>query len=150
MTEVDEKYKRAAELVYGHNAKMHEFCIKLQAEYGKWLVSSLFVLHGAAIGGLVFKAAQTSPPAYLLAVWWFVVGLVLALATGFSAWWNFTFLAERYYRWADYRMLTDREFWPKPEEGRGIDATLWVAVTTGVLSVACLLVGAASVACSWK
>ena len=150
MVDEDDKYKRAAELVYEHNTEMHEFCIERQAEYGKWLTSSLFIMHGAAISGLLFKAPHGAPPVYLFAVWWFVIGLVLALASGFSAWWNFTFLADQYNRWADHRMLTDRARWPEPVPSRAIDATLWIAVVTGVLSVGCLLGGAASVACSWR
>lgn len=145
----DDNYRRSAEVVYDHNTKMHEFCIKMQADYGKWLISSLLFLHGAAIGGLLFKAVDKNPPPYLFAVWWFVIGTILALAAGFSAWWNFTFLAERYNKWADYRMLTDRAYWPESHSTHGIDATLWIAVVTGVLSVACLLGGALSVACTW-
>ena len=73
MTDDTDHYKRAAEIVYVQNRQMHEFSLKMQAEYGKWLVSSLLFLHRAAIGGLLFKATGASAPVYLLGLWWFVL-----------------------------------------------------------------------------
>ena len=150
MGEADKDYEKAAELVYEANREMHKFSIEMQGHYGKWLISSLLFLHGAAIGGLLSKWAKDSPPPFLNALWWFVIGIILALAAGFAAWWNFTFLAQRYWEWADFRMLNDRAFWPKAEQSRAIDGTLWCAVICGVLSVVCLFAGAAFVACSWR
>jgi hypothetical protein len=86
MADEDDHYGHAAEIVYVQNRQMHEYSLKMQADYGKWLVSSLLVLHGAAISGLLFKGSAGNPPPFLHAITWFVIGVVLALATGFSAW----------------------------------------------------------------
>ncbi len=110
----------------------------------------MLFLHGAAIGGLLFKSSGAAPPPYLHALWWFVAGIVLALIAGFSAWWNFTFAAEHYNRWADVRMLSDRSYWPKPDHGCAVEVTKWIAIVAGVLSVSCIVGGAAQVACSWR
>lgn len=150
MEDNSDSYRRAAELVYVQMREMSEFALKMQGEYGRWLVSSLLFLHGAAIGGLLFKVSNGNLPPYFDALWWFLSGILLALVAGFSAWWNFTFVAEQYYEWADVRMLTDSECWPKPGPNYAVKVTLWIAVIAGVLSAGCLIGGAAHVACSWQ
>lgn len=150
MANEDDAYRRAAEIVFVQFQKLNESSLKMQGEYGKWLVSSLLFLHGAAIGGLLFKWSGGSAPPYLYALWWFVFGIVFALATGFSAWGNFTFAADLYNRWADVRMLTNRDHWPQPSTSCAIKATMWIAILTGVLSTICIVGGAAHVACTWR
>jgi hypothetical protein len=145
----DEEYKRVAEIEFNRLRDMQEHSMKVQSEYGRWLVSSLLFLHGAAIGGLLFKTGNNGVPPYLSALWWFVGGIVLALAAGFAAWWNFTFAAQTYFKWADYRMLSDRAYWPKGEADPRIGWTLRVAVAGGLLSVACLIAGAGWVVSKW-
>lgn len=151
MADADDSYRRQAEIVYVQMRQMHEFSLKMLGEYGRWLISSLLFLHGATIGGLLFKASGTGgPPTYLNALWWFIAGIVFALAAGFSAWWNFTFAAEQYHRWADVRMLSDKTYWPGPSSNCAVEVTKWMAVIAGVLSVGCIVGGAAHVACAWR
>jgi hypothetical protein len=89
-------YKETAKLAYESLLEMRRLSYAAQADYGKWLISSIFLMHGAAIGGLAFKAGATGAPTYLSAVMWFVAGLVLALASGFATWCNFTLAAKEY------------------------------------------------------
>lgn len=150
MANEDDSYRRVAEIEFNRLLELHEFFLKMMGEYGRWLVSSLLFLHGAAIGGLLFKSGFNGVPPYLHALWWFVGGIVLAISAGFSAWWNFSTAATIYYRMADYRMLNDRNFWPRDHSGfRIVTATKWIAVISGVSSVACLVAGAAYVVASW-
>jgi hypothetical protein len=138
MADEDEAYKRSAEVVYNQLRHAHEFSLRTLTEYGKWLISSLLFLHGAAIGGLLFKWSGTGPPPYLASLWWFVLGVVFALGAGLSAWWNFTLAAEQYERWADHRMLNDRTYWPTPKSNSWIDGTRWCAVGAGIGGAACV------------
>lgn len=145
----DEHYKRAAEIVYVQMRQTYEFCLKMQSEYGKWLISTLLLVHGAAIGGLLSKA-PASAPSYLHALWWFIFGIVLALGSGFAAYWNFTFAGQHYLKNSDYRMLNDRSHWPADNFGKGITTTMWLAMACGIASVVCLIAGAAHVAYTWN
>jgi preprotein translocase subunit SecE len=63
---------------------------------------------------------------------------------------NFTFAARQYHQWADFRMLTDKTYWPQSTQNGAVEATLWIAVVTGILSVVCLLGGAVAVLCTWR
>ena len=146
----DANYRRVAELEFNRLLELHEFSLKMMGEYGRWLISSLLFLHGAAIGGLLFKSGFNQVPPYLNSRWWFVGGIVLAMGAGFAAWFNFSKAAEIYYLRADYRMLTDRTFWPKAATGASfVTTTKWIAIMCGVFSVVCLIGGAAYVAASW-
>lgn len=146
---MSDTYKEHAKEIYERMVEASRFSAEKQADYGKWLVNTLWLMHSGAIAGLLFKASATSPPPFLGALWWFVSGIALAFAAGFAAWWNFTFAYKQYERWADPSMLNDASKWPKDTDPR-ITATMWVAVTCGVISVFCLLAGAAAVYCSWR
>jgi hypothetical protein len=150
MNSGDETYKKSAETVYTQIRQMQQFAMQMQGEYGKWLISSLLFLHGAAIGGLLFKVTSEHPPAYLSALWWFVAGILLALASGFATWCNFSFVADQFERWADHRMLIDRTYWPAEQAGNSIDVTRWVAILCGILSASCILGGSFTVVCMWR
>jgi hypothetical protein len=145
----DQKYLRAAELVYARMERLYEIDLKMQGDYGKWLISSLLFLHSAAIGGLLFKASGVTAPPYLYALWWFVGGIIFALGAGFSAWWNYTFSMEVYAEAADVRMLTDQARWPKWEKIKRIETTMRIAIGAGFISLFCLVCGAANVCYLW-
>jgi len=137
----DEEYKRQAQLVYDHMKTMHEFSLKMQSEYGRWLISTLITLHTAAIAGLFYKTLDNHPP-YLSSIWWFVVGIILGLATGFLAWWNFSFAANSYHNAADHRMLNDPTYWPSTMTNqKAVTLTLWATQVCGVASALCLAGG---------
>lgn len=142
----DEAYRQSAKVVYESLKRQSEFMRQMQAEYGKWIVSSILVLHSGAIGGLLYKFDLIKGSAGSL--WWFVIGIALAIGTGFVAWLNFTFADESAHKMADHRMLNDPNYWPKEVPLLcGIKATLWGAVVLGWASVACLIGGAWSVWC---
>ena len=146
----NDPYRRSAEVVFHDLKEGQRVARTAQAEYGKWLINTLWLMHSGSIVGLLFKAhAGQSPPPYFSALWWFVAGIVLAFGAGFSAWWNFTFAAAQYEKWADHRMLNDQKYWPKETGSSRSSITLWIAVAFGVLSVGCLLGGAWAVSSSW-
>jgi hypothetical protein len=147
----DSSYKETAKLTYESLLEMRRLSFAAQADYGKWLISSIFLMHGAAIGGLAFKAGATGAPTYLAAVMWFVGGLVLALASGFSTWCNFSFAAKQYAVWAKPAMLFDLKQWPtETNHGRGIKWTMGLAIFFGFCSVLALVAGSLHVWLVWK
>jgi hypothetical protein len=146
-----DNYKELAKLTYDSLLEMRRLSFGAQADYGKWLISSIFLMHGSAIGGLAFKAAAIGAPPYLAAILWFVFGLVLALAAGFLAWLNFSLGADQYDSWAKPAMLFDRTQWPtSTQHSFGITLTMRLAIIAGVSSVLLLLIGAVHVLWVWK
>ncbi|WLB19361.1 hypothetical protein [Bradyrhizobium japonicum] len=144
-------YKETAKLTYDGLLEMRRLSFGAQADYGKWLISSIFVMHGSAIAGLAFKATATGAPPYLKAILWFVVGLVLALAAGFCAWCNFSLAAKQYDKWARPSMVVDRAAWPTElAYAAGIEWTMRLAVLCGMGSVGALVWGALRVLAEWK
>lgn len=135
---------RSAQIARFQQLFDHSF--KLQAEYGRWLISSLLFLHSAAIAGLLFKTDAKSIP-YLTSLWWFIFGIVFALGAGLAAWWNFTFACHVYYQRVDQLLRNQPQASPIPTDK--VTATLWLSSACGVLSVLCLLAGAGAVWCSW-
>jgi hypothetical protein len=122
-----------------------EHARQLQADYGKWLISSLLFLHSAAIGGLAFKLESLKQ--VVDSLWWFVIGILLALLSGLMSWWNFTLNDNAMQRLADHRMLTDPKYWPTTSPyQRLIWFTLVMALVSGISSAACLVAGSAFVA----
>jgi hypothetical protein len=147
----DADYRKTAELMYARMINAGQRAYAMQAEYGKWLINTLWLMHSGAIVGLLFKAtAGNVPPPYLSSVWWFIFGIVFAFGAGFAAWWNFTFAAVQCEKWANFRMFTDREHWPSGPIDRKLMVTLWVSVGCGFASIICLIGGAASVWCTWR
>ncbi|MFZ5736057.1 MAG: hypothetical protein ACOY6K_04140 [Pseudomonadota bacterium] len=142
-------YERAAEALLKKMLEMHGRAISAQIDYGKWLISSLLLMHSSAIAGLIFKAGNNGAPPYLYATGWFVFGILLALASGFSAWWNFTFAARQYDHWSNPNMLIDRTKWPSYQLAPGIASTLWTSVVCGIGSVFCIPAGATHVMLVW-
>lgn len=131
---------------------MQRIAVGAQLEYGRWLINTLWLMHSGAIVGLVFRSSGSAPPAYLGAIWCFVAGVALAFLAGFAAWCNFSIFWEQFAKWADVRMLTHREHWPKsdPRYSFWIRFTLLASVGCGLLSLACLLGGAAAVWWMWR
>jgi hypothetical protein len=58
----ENSYKETAKLTYESLLEMRRLSYAAQADYGKWLISSIFLMHGAGIGGLAFKAGATGAP----------------------------------------------------------------------------------------
>jgi len=144
-------YKETAKLAYDGLLEMRRLSFAAQADYGKWLISSIFLMHGSAIAGLAFRATATGAPPYLKAILWFVLGLVLALAAGFCAWCNFSLAAKQYDKWARPSMVVDRTAWPTElAYSSGIKWTMRLAILCGIGSVGTLVWGALRVLSEWK
>lgn len=146
-----DQYKETAKLTYDSILEMRRLSYAAQADYGKWLISSIFLMHGSAIAGLAFRASAIGVPPYLSAILWFVLGMILALGAGFCAWLNFSAAASQYSLWAKPAMLFDQSSWPmETTKAREIEATKWLSMSCGILSVLALLGGALHVLWAWK
>jgi hypothetical protein len=145
-----EAYKKQAEVAYQSNFELLKSARSAQIEYGRWLINTLWLMHSGAIVGLLFKAhAGEHPPPYSGALFWFVAGIVSAFVAAFAAWWNFTFAAVLFHRWADVRMLHDPTHWPAQKPGKGMVVMMWIAIMGGVASLGCLVFGSIAVWRSW-
>jgi len=149
MAGADADYRTVATAKFQQMSDFRDKAFETQADYGKWLISSLFLMHGSAIAGLLFKSGAATAPPYLLEVLWFVGGLVFALGAGAAAWWNFTFAMMYYHAWAQPEMLIDKDYRPDLPSKTAIDLTMWLALVCASMSVACLVFGAAHVASVW-
>lgn len=145
-----ETYKRQAEAAYQLGFELLKSARAAQIEYGRWLVNTLWLMHSGAIVGLLFKAhSGEHPPSYSVALFWFVAGIVSAFIAAFAAWWNFTFAAVLFHSWTDVRMLSDSKYWPQPDKGKGMKVTMWIAITGGIGSLICLVVGSIAIWRTW-
>ena len=143
-------YAKQAEAAYQLSFELLKSARAAQIEYGRWLVNTLWLMHSGAIVGLLFKAhAGEHPPSYSGALFWFVGGIVSAFVAAFAAWWNFTFAAVLFHRWTDVRMLSDPQYWPQPDKGKAMKATMWIAIAGGIGSLVSLVVGSIAVWRSW-
>jgi hypothetical protein len=140
----DPNYRASAELIYEHMRKMQQLCLSVMSDYGKWLVTSLLILHSGAIAALVYKNVPGSPLAGAV-VAPFAIGVVLSLITGFVSWVNFALNAEKFESWADHRMLTNDDFWPGDPRKLGTQLTMYGAILVGVASAACWVWGVVAV-----
>lgn len=77
---------------------------------------------------------------------------MLAIATGFCAWINFSALETSKSEMADHRMLRWRKFWPGPGVPNkwAIWISLYSAVFAGFLSLCCIGIGAVMVSHYWS
>lgn len=142
---------KQAELTYQSILELRKSSYASQAEYGRWMINTLWLMHSGAIVGLLFKAhVGEHPPAYAGSLFWFVVGIVFAFIAAFSAFWNFTFAAQLFHTWADARMLSSLEAWPKAVKMRRFATTLWISMAGGLFSLGCLVLGSYFVMQSWK
>ncbi|HEY0329500.1 MAG TPA: hypothetical protein VGC77_10405 [Rhodopseudomonas sp.] len=142
---------KQAELTYQSIIELRKSAYSSQAEYGRWMINTLWLMHSGAIVGLLFKAhAGEHPPAYAGSLFWFVAGIVFAFIAAASAFWNFTFAAQLFHSWADARMLSNLDAWPKRVKTLRFVITLWISMTGGLLSLSCLVLGSISVLHNWN
>lgn len=133
---------------YEHQNESRAFAYQAQKEYGKWLISSLLLAHGAGIG---FVASHERLSEFLIP-WTFgylVIGICLAFLSGFLTWINFTLLASVYDE-VNPNMIVSDESWPKfnGPESPWIKKTFWGAITTGIISALLIPTAAISAAIS--
>lgn len=142
--------KESAEFVYNSLKEMQRATFDVAAQWGRWLLASLLLIHGGALFGLfTFLSDLASKPdalsQYQLTVWWFVSGLILTLTAGTMAWLNWSMHSENYGHIANPVMLWDPEVWTRePQYVRGLWWTHWIALVCGVASALCIIGGAYS------
>lgn len=143
--------KEVAEFVYRDLKEMQRATFDIAAQWGRWLLASLLLIHGGALFGLFsFLTDMSDNPAalrlYAGTVWWFVIGLLFTLGSGLSAWANWSMHSDNYEGWASPDMLWDPAKWMgDTRHGIWINVTYWSSVACGAASAACIAGGANSI-----
>lgn len=111
----------------------------LQADYGKWLTTTIAATH---LGGIyvVVSMEGVLPAAKLPAVATLVAGLVLCFASGLCTYLNFEMIRRQLVEWADARILVDAAVWPQDHASRRriINGLMFASIALGIASVGCL------------
>lgn len=139
----DEQYRFVAEEVYKAERESHKVAMQLQGDYGKWLVNALMIINAGAIVGLA-QSSTLQKNALHDAGLWFVGGLLAAVACGFISWVNWSINADLHHNLAQPSMKFDIANWPEAGERQAwwINATFYLSIAAGFVSVACIVVGA--------
>lgn len=146
MTKQDETiihadYEQAMEYRRAYLAQQqafHQFALRAQTEFSKWLLASLLFLHTSALGAILFK---TPAPATKAAVY-FVIGVVFAIACGFVGWMNYNYLVELTGQQSDPRILVIDDQVAEYKDRWKIPATFYASVILGLGSIAAWIIGA--------
>jgi hypothetical protein len=128
---------------YSRMMDVRKTSLEMQGHYGKWLVSTLLLIHGAAIG-FIANSDRLSRILIPDTLYIFVSGLVLALICGFITWlnWSFNFVL---YETVDPDMRTDVKSWPDFTTHwahKWVRITFFAPIVFGILSVVFLIWGA--------
>lgn len=137
----------ARRLLYHEYQETKRAAFQLQGDYGKWLIASLLLVHGAGVLFLVQN--EKLPPAVVLSIfWWPIAGLMLALVCGFITWINWGLNAQLYGP-IKASMIYNDEDWPKFDPGTStwIGRTFRWSIAAGLLSALCILGAAVSTYC---
>lgn len=136
----NDKIYEARKLRYQQLQENRRAAATLATEYGRWLIASLLLVHGASL--LLLGRDVTSQGADILRAvyWWQIVGLVSAFACGFAAWMNCYKHLELYDLVAPDMIYND-ESWPKfdPQLLRQINLTFRASILLGFVSLGCLI-----------
>ncbi len=115
---------------------------KIQSEYSRWLINTLYLLHSGAIVGIISRAPIEKIPQYSNSLWWFVCGLALAFLTGLATWSNYELYVRAHLEVIKH--IRERRWHP----GQRVKAAMWthyttfIALAVGLASFVCLLAGA--------
>lgn len=135
-----EETLEARRLILSHLRERARIAGEFQGQYGKWLVASLLLVHGAIFGFLATNEQMSQlylPHVY----WWPVAGLILAMGCGFLTWVNWG-LHLSHNLSADVNTMHDLEReWPAydPKVERWIGPTFWLSVACGAGSALCIV-----------
>ena len=127
------------ELVATDLFRIRDAALRTQMEYGRWLVSTLVLLHSGALAGLLFKAEALRPD-YLVLFWIFLAGILFALSSGFATWLNATWGWEQYDKWG--RQVLMRPDSSLEDADRRMQASTSFATVFGLMSAVLLPIGA--------
>ena len=134
----DQKYQMAATELYRLNVERLKIIQVTQADYGKWLMATLSLVHTGALYTIATEhLGKGVADAYLPPL----VGLLLTLISALLIWTNFTLAISLMEKWTDPAMLSDDAHWPKSERPYKfwIPATMALAVVTGIASGGCIV-----------
>jgi hypothetical protein len=142
MTQITEQELAARKLLYDQYQEDKRYASQLQAEFGKWLVASLLLIHGAAFA-FAAQDNELSAIIFKMVFWPHILGILFALGSGLSAWLNWGFHVSHFVR-IDPRMIYDNQFWPKFESStnKWIGSTYWASILFGMASALMVLVAA--------
>lgn len=141
--------RQLAEILFHDLKEMQRATFTVQADYGRWLIGSLLLVHGGALFGLFSFLGDLADKPQALAqyqwtIWWFVAGLLLTLSSGLATWLNWSLISESYNQMASYKMLWDpNSHWTgEVSGGRWIPVTYWASLALGICSALCIVGGA--------
>ncbi len=140
-----------ASIVYNELKDSERAAFQLAGEYGKWLITTLVVLHGGALLGMfsfldALAGRRDALAGYAYPVWFFVGGLVLALVAGFFTWLNWSMHSVNFSMRANVAMLWNSESWVGSDYyDKGITITYWTAIVLGFASASCIPIATALV-----
>ena len=142
-----EELIEARKLTYEDLQKSKHHAFQLSADYGRWLIASLLLVHSATVAFLA-QNERLASSVLPMVFGWHVAGLLLALLCGFLVWANWSFHAA-IYESVSSSMIYDDERWPEFDSGtaRWITWTYWTGIIAGILSALCILGSAVKVYC---
>ncbi len=138
----DDENARYIVEVYQFWREVHRSNTQMHGDYGKWLLASLQLIHAGAL--YVIGTSENFQP-YLGdgILWYFVVGLVLALLSGLVAWFNWGFGIKFAYVYTNPSVLRDGTIPPPSKTFSNLVIwTYWLSILLGVGSLACIPLGA--------
>lgn len=141
--------EKAAAIVYSDLKESQRAAFHIAAEWGRWLIASLLLINGGALWGLLsyFGAIKLNAEGlgeYRMPIWCFIVGIVLAVLSGLSAWANWQMHWQNFMHMARYDMLWDPNQWANdPRYSAALDITYRVSIVTGIASLASAVCGGA-------
>jgi hypothetical protein len=147
-----EVYRRQAYEFYNAMRASHDASARLTAEYGKFLIVSLFTIHTGAIVGLLALVGNSGGSLSIVIktvlgpLWFFVIGLSLCMLCAFTTWKNWYYLECQYNELASPKYLNDPNQFPwdqKTSFSCKIEIAYWLSILLGFLSFFCMIGGAA-------
>lgn len=145
-----ERYQYWAREQYEFYKAAREWAFKANVDYGKWLVASGLLVHGAGLYALnALRDASDQPYIHLALIEgakWHVAGIVFVLIAGLMAWFNFQAAASIYDDWANPLMVYKTDEIPKQlPERDAVGATRLASILFGALAFWALIASAATV-----
>lgn len=137
-------------LIFEDHQKSKDRAMQLNGDYGKWLIASLLLVHGAAIAFLA-QSERLSQVVLPHVFWWHIFGLLAALTCGFLVWINWS-LHAKIYDGVHPGMIYRDDHWPNFDSSTNswITRTHWTAIGVGIVSAICILGSAIVVYCNMK
>ncbi len=128
--------------VFEESKKQRDNYLGYGVQYGKWVLSSLLLLHGGAF--IAISQIQGGLEIYFPIIGQYhIAGIIFALLSGFFAYLNFMFLAKWAQRYTSPVMLYRQDGWPKNEDKYDpVNATAWASLSVGLLSALMIIFSA--------